>query len=75
MPSALARSVVAREVGLQFTDKHGIEVVALDFPTLLTRRSNKGKLVRQIVAAVNEFEKSEFIDAMSKGPCKASEEE
>ena len=65
-----ARSVVSQELGLQFTDKHGIEVVALDFPTLLTCRSNKGKLVRQIVAAVNEFDKSEFIDAMSKGRAK-----
>ena len=48
--------------------------MALDFPTLLTSHSNKGKLVRQIVAAVNEFEKSEFVEIMSKARGKARRE-
>ena len=37
-----ARSVVTQELGLKFTDKHKMEVVALDFPTLLTNRTNRG---------------------------------
>ena len=60
-----ARSVVTQELGLKFTDKHKMEVVALDFPTLLTNRTNKGKLVRQIIAAVAEFEKDEFVETMA----------
>ena len=69
-----ARSVLAQEAGLEFARRHGIDVVALDFPTLLTSHSNKGKLVRQIVAAVDEFEKSEFVEIMSKARGKARRE-
>ena len=62
-----ARTVVVQELGLKFADKHKITIVPLDQPTLYTDRSNKGKMVRQIQAAVTEYDKGEIADNLKRG--------
>ena len=66
-----ARSVLVQEIGIAWADTHGIKVIALDRPSTFTDRTRRVIMVRQIEAAINEAEKGELVDNLSRGRLQA----
>jgi hypothetical protein len=62
-----ARSLKIQEEGIEWASGHGIDVVCLDRPACFVDKSRRGVMMRQIEGAVNEADKGEVVDNMSRG--------
>jgi DNA invertase Pin-like site-specific DNA recombinase len=59
--SRFSRDLIIQEVGLRYLRKQGIEIVAVDSPAAFIDDGPATKLIRQVLGAVSEFERTMLV--------------
>jgi DNA invertase Pin-like site-specific DNA recombinase len=59
--SRFSRDLIIQEVGLRYLRKQGIELVAVDSPAAFIDDGPSTKLIRQVLGAVSEFERTMLV--------------
>ena len=63
--SRFARDLIVQETGYQYLQGHGISLIAVDDPDAFTADTPTAIMVRQILGAVSQFEKSNLVAKMA----------
>lgn len=71
--SRFARDLIVQETGYAYLKGLGINLIAVDDPDAFLNDTPTGKLVRQILGAVSEFEKANLIAKMRRARDKKSQ--